>query len=57
MPGCQNTLPEVLISGQEIAILVENRKSHSVRMRLKDLIPFPQHVTVHIIRNAMFSPK
>jgi hypothetical protein len=57
MPGCQNTLPEVLISGQEIAILVENRKSHSVRMRLKDLIPSPQHVTVHIIRNAMLSPK
>ena len=57
MPGCQNTLPEVLISGQEIAILVENRKSHSVRMRLEDLVPSPQHVTVHIIRNAMLSPK
>ena len=57
MPGCKNTLPEVFIGGQEIALLIENRKSHSVRVRLKDVIPPPQHVTVHIIRNAMISPK
>ena len=57
MPGCQNTLPEVLISGQEIPIPAEDRKSHSIRMGLEDLIPSPQHVTVHIIRNAMLSPE
>ncbi len=43
MPVCRNTLPEVLISGQKIAILVENRKSHSVRMRPKDLIPSSEY--------------
>ena len=57
MQGCHNTLPEVLISGQKIAILAKNRKSHSVRMRLKDLIPSPQHVTVYVIRNMMLPPQ
>jgi len=53
MAGSHDTLPEVLIRSQEITILIENGKSHSVRMRLEDLVPPPQHITVHVVRNAV----
>jgi hypothetical protein len=53
MAGSHGTLPEVLIRSQEITILVENRKSHSVRVRLEDCVPPPQHVAVHVVRNTV----
>ena len=53
MAGSHDTLPEVLIRSQEITILIKNRKAHSVRVGLEDLVPPPQHVTVHVVRNAV----
>jgi hypothetical protein len=53
MEGSHDTLPEILIRSQEITILIENRKSHSVRVRLEDLVPSPQHVTIHVVRNTV----
>jgi len=53
MTGRNNTSPEVLIRSQKITILAENRKSHSIRVRLEDLVPPPQHVTVHVIRDTV----
>lgn len=53
MIGRNNTLPEILIRSQKITILAENRKSHSIRVRLEDLVPPPQHVTVHVIRDTV----
>jgi len=49
MAGSHDTLPEVLIRSQEITVLIENRKTHSVRVRLEDLVPPPQHITVYVI--------
>lgn len=44
---------EILIGGQQIAVLIEATEPHAVRMGFQNLIPSPEHVTIHVIRDAV----
>ena len=36
-------------------MVVENGKPHPIRVRFQDLIPPPQHITLHIVCDAVFT--
>lgn len=42
------TVPEILIRGQEVAMFVKTGKTDTVRVCFENLVPAPQHISVHV---------
>jgi len=48
---------EVLVRGQQITIFPKHAESHAIGMGLEDLIPSPEHITIHVVLDTMMTRK
>ena len=49
--------PEIFVCGQEVAISIKDRESHSVRVSLENLVPMPKHVSFGVILDVVMPPE
>jgi len=43
----------VFIRGEKVTVVIEHREAHAIGMRWEDLVKAPNHITAHVVFDAM----
>ena len=48
---------KILISRKQIAVLPKTTKAHAIWVSLENLVPAPEHITIHVVHDTVMAAK